>query len=101
MSIKHWIRVGLVPGVWGLIGGGAAASLAGAAGVDDALSRGIGMLAAITVAGGLRRRIRDAAERKEASDGRTFDPAFIPPDAVRHCDIEQVEIVKSAFRPLR
>ena len=27
-------------------------------------------------------------------DGRTFDPAFIPPDAIRHYDIELVEIVK-------
>lgn len=28
-----------------------------------------------------------------ALDGRTFDPAFIPPDAIRHYDIELVEIV--------
>ena len=27
-------------------------------------------------------------------DGRTFDPTFIPPDAIRHYDIELVEIVK-------
>ncbi len=27
-------------------------------------------------------------------DGRTFDPSFIPPDAIRHYDIELVEIVK-------
>jgi FKBP-type peptidyl-prolyl cis-trans isomerase len=27
-------------------------------------------------------------------DGRTFDPAFIPPDAIRHYDIELIEIVK-------
>jgi FKBP-type peptidyl-prolyl cis-trans isomerase len=27
-------------------------------------------------------------------DGRTFDPSIIPPDAVRHYDIELVEIVK-------
>jgi FKBP-type peptidyl-prolyl cis-trans isomerase len=27
-------------------------------------------------------------------DGRTFDPTFIPPDAVRHYDIELIEIVK-------
>jgi FKBP-type peptidyl-prolyl cis-trans isomerase len=27
-------------------------------------------------------------------DGRTFDPKFIPPDAIRHYDIELVEIVK-------
>ena len=27
-------------------------------------------------------------------DGRKFDPAFIPPDAIRHYDIELVEIVK-------
>jgi len=27
-------------------------------------------------------------------DGRTFDPAFIPPDAIRHYDIELVEIVE-------
>ena len=27
-------------------------------------------------------------------DGRTFDPAFIPADAIRHYDIELVEIVK-------
>ena len=26
-------------------------------------------------------------------DGRTFDPKFIPPDAIRHYDIELVEIV--------
>jgi FKBP-type peptidyl-prolyl cis-trans isomerase len=28
-----------------------------------------------------------------ALDGRTFDPTFIPPDAIRHYDIELVEIV--------
>lgn len=27
-------------------------------------------------------------------DGRKFDPSFIPPDAIRHYDIELVEIVK-------
>jgi FKBP-type peptidyl-prolyl cis-trans isomerase len=27
-------------------------------------------------------------------DGRTFDPSFIPPDAIRHYDIELVEIIK-------
>lgn len=27
-------------------------------------------------------------------DGRTFDPSFIPPEAIRHYDIELVEIVK-------
>jgi FKBP-type peptidyl-prolyl cis-trans isomerase len=27
-------------------------------------------------------------------DGRKFDPAFIPPDTIRHYDIELVEIVK-------
>ena len=27
-------------------------------------------------------------------DGRTFDPKFIPPDAIRHYDVELVEIVK-------
>jgi FKBP-type peptidyl-prolyl cis-trans isomerase len=27
-------------------------------------------------------------------DGRKFDPQFIPPDAIRHYDIELVEIVK-------
>ena len=27
-------------------------------------------------------------------DGRKFDPTFIPPDAIRHYDIELVEIVK-------
>ena len=27
-------------------------------------------------------------------DGRQFDPAFIPPEAVRHYDIELMEIVK-------
>jgi FKBP-type peptidyl-prolyl cis-trans isomerase len=27
-------------------------------------------------------------------DGRKFDPAFIPPDAIRHYDIELIEIVK-------
>ena len=27
-------------------------------------------------------------------DGRKFDPAFIPPDAIRLYDIELVEIVK-------
>jgi hypothetical protein len=29
-------------------------------------------------------------------DGRKFDPAFIPPDAIRHYDIELVAIVKDA-----
>ncbi len=29
-----------------------------------------------------------------ALDGRTFDPAFIPPDVNRHYEIELVEIVK-------
>jgi FKBP-type peptidyl-prolyl cis-trans isomerase FkpA len=33
-----------------------------------------------------------------ALDGRKFDPAFIPPDAIRHYDIELVEIV-SENRP--
>jgi FKBP-type peptidyl-prolyl cis-trans isomerase len=28
-----------------------------------------------------------------ALDGRKFDPSFIPPDAIRHYDIELVEIV--------
>jgi FKBP-type peptidyl-prolyl cis-trans isomerase len=28
-----------------------------------------------------------------ALDGRTFDPSFIPPDAIRHYDIELVEIL--------
>ena len=27
-------------------------------------------------------------------DGRKFDPSFIPPDAIRHYDVELVEIVK-------
>lgn len=27
-------------------------------------------------------------------DGRKFDPAFIPPEAVRHYDIELIEILK-------
>jgi FKBP-type peptidyl-prolyl cis-trans isomerase len=27
-------------------------------------------------------------------DGRKFDPSFIPPDAIRHYDIELLEIVK-------
>jgi len=31
---------------------------------------------------------------RPALDGRTFDPAFIPPDVNRHYDIELVEIVK-------
>jgi FKBP-type peptidyl-prolyl cis-trans isomerase len=29
-----------------------------------------------------------------ALDGRKFEPSFIPPDAVRHYDIELIEIVK-------
>jgi FKBP-type peptidyl-prolyl cis-trans isomerase len=29
-----------------------------------------------------------------ALDGRKFDPSFIPPEAIRHYDIELVEIVK-------
>jgi FKBP-type peptidyl-prolyl cis-trans isomerase len=28
-----------------------------------------------------------------ALDGRTFDPSFIPPDAIRHYDVELVEIL--------
>lgn len=58
MAIAHWIRVGLVPGVWGLIGDGVARSLAGAMGVEASLARGIGMLATIAVSEGIRRRIR-------------------------------------------
>jgi FKBP-type peptidyl-prolyl cis-trans isomerase len=27
-------------------------------------------------------------------DGRKFDPSFVPPDAIRHYDVELVEIVK-------
>jgi FKBP-type peptidyl-prolyl cis-trans isomerase len=34
-----------------------------------------------------------------ALDGRKFDPTFIPPDAIRHYDIELVEIVNDD-RPL-
>jgi FKBP-type peptidyl-prolyl cis-trans isomerase len=33
-----------------------------------------------------------------ALDGRKFEPSFIPPDAIRHYDIELVEIV-NADRP--
>lgn len=34
-----------------------------------------------------------------ALDGRTFDPSFVPPDAIRHYDIELVEIVDAARPP--
>ena len=41
---------------------------------------------------GMRVGERRAVLVPPALDGRTFDPAFIPPDAIRHYDIELVAI---------
>jgi hypothetical protein len=63
IAFADWIRVGLVPGVWGLIDGGGAAAIAEAMGADATLSRAIAMLTVIAVSEGMRRHIRNAAER--------------------------------------
>ena len=43
---------------------------------------------------GMRVGERRKLQVPPALDGRTFDPRFIPPEAIRHYDIELVEILK-------
>jgi hypothetical protein len=84
MAIARWIRMGLVPGLWGLIGGGVVGTLAIAMGVDESLARGIGMLATIAIAEWLRQRIRDAAERDDASRWESNPHDYEEPESAHH-----------------